>query len=122
MIIRKDQTEAFRQQMINGFEDRMMAHLREAFPDEVRGLDDAMLRETVRHGVRRARQYGIENERDTARFIDLMFLVRRDFDTSPETSWARPILLDKASSAENRLRRLQVKASQHAAAAASSGR
>lgn len=110
MIIRKDQTDGFRQQMAKSFEDRMVAHLRAAFPQETQHLDEAALRADIRNGVTRAAQYNIETERDVARFIDLMFLVRRDFDQSPETPWARPILTDKASSAENRVRRLQEKA------------
>jgi hypothetical protein len=110
MIIRKDQADAFRQPLAKGFEDRMVQHLRDAFPARVEGLGDDALRAEIRHGVTRAAQYNITAERDVARFIDLMFLVRRDFDTSQETPWARPILTDKASSAENRLRRLQMRA------------
>lgn len=110
MIIRKDQSDAFREQMTKNFEDRMAAHLREAFAVRVQALDDAALRGEIRCGISRARQYGIETERDVARFIDLMWMLRRDFDTNAETAWARPILSDHASSAENRVRRLYAKA------------
>ena len=110
MIIRKEQSDAFRQQMTQSFEDRVAVHLRATQPDATQHLDEHALRADIRAGMTRAAQYSIETERDVARFIDLMFRVRRDFDTSPETPWARPILLDKASSADNRLRRLHVKA------------
>jgi hypothetical protein len=110
MIIRKEQSNAFRQQMATSFEDRMAAQLRESLPDETRHLNDAAVRADIRAGMTRAAQYDIQTERDVARFIDLLFRVGRDFDTSPTTPWARQILLDKASSADNRLRRLQIKA------------
>lgn len=110
MIIRKEQSDAFRQQLTQSFEDRVAAHLRTTQPTETQHLEEPALRADIRAGMTRAAQYGIETERDVARFIDLMFRLRRDFDTSPETPWARPILLDKASSADNRLRRLNVKA------------
>lgn len=106
MIIRKDQIDAFKEQMAQGFEERLIAHVREAFGARAGTLDDAGLGEEVRYGIGRARDHGMETEREVARFVDLMWLLRRDFDTSPETAWTRPILADKSSSAENRLRRL----------------
>jgi hypothetical protein len=117
MIIRKDQTDAFHQRMAQSFEDRMVAHVNQAFPAKAQGLGDAKLREEIQYGTTRAKQYNIESERDVASFIGLMFLVRRDFDTSPETPWARTILADKSSSAENRLRRLGLAAHRHRDAA-----
>jgi hypothetical protein len=117
MIIRKEQTEVFRQHMVKNFEDRMVAHLTAAFPQKCKEMGDAKVREEIRSGIARAAGYNIEAERDVARFIDLTFLIGRDFDTSPATPWAQPILRDKSSSADNRLRRVQLMARRHMQAA-----
>jgi hypothetical protein len=109
-IVRKEQMDAFGELMRKGFEDRMVVHLNEVLPSRSAELGEEKLREEIRFGMESAASYEIVTERDVARYIDLMFLLGRDFDASPATPWARPILTDKSSSAENRVRRLQLTA------------
>jgi hypothetical protein len=46
----------------------------------------------VRHGIQRAKVYGIKSRRDVCKYIDLMIVFGRDFDTNKRTGWAREIL------------------------------
>ena len=45
------------------------------------------------------------SERDVADYVDLMFMLGRDFDT--ELAWAQPILDDRGFSPDDRLRRVR---------------
>ena len=92
LIIRKEQMEALEQAVLEGFEDRMVVHLQGFFPGRCAELGDDGMREMVRYGMERAKSYGIVNELDVCRYIDLMIFFGRDFDTDPETPWAGRIL------------------------------
>jgi hypothetical protein len=52
----------------------------------------------VHYGVLRAAVYGITAKRDVCKFIDLMIVFGRDFDTEKGSRWARDILGKKRSS------------------------
>jgi hypothetical protein len=76
------------------FEDRMVEHLRENFPEECEEMGEEDVREAVRHGVERAGEYGMELEQDVCNYINVMFVYGRDFDTDAELPWAGQILND----------------------------
>jgi hypothetical protein len=92
LIIRKEQMQVLEQAAFGGFEDRMVVHLQRFFPEQYAALDDDGMRETVRYGIEWAKSYSIVDERDVCRYIDLMIVFGRHFDTSPETLWAGRIL------------------------------
>lgn len=94
--IRREQTEAFREVEIKGFEDRMLDHLWTLFPANCEVLGDASLRRLVREGITRAARYGIDTEYGVCVFVDAMFAYGRDFDTDPSLPWALEILTSRS--------------------------
>ena len=70
----------------------MLAHLRRFFPSQCLAAGDQLLRETIQYGVRRAAGYGITAKRDVCKYIDLMVVFGRDFDTDRRALWAGEIL------------------------------
>ena len=96
MKIRSEQMAAFSQAAVRGFEDRMVAHVREFFPGRCESLGEEKTRETIRYGIARAEAYNIVVERDVCKYIDVMFAYGRDFDTNPKLPWAGAILNDPA--------------------------
>lgn len=68
-------------------------HVQRAFPDTclAYSLDD--LRALIRDGQARAARYGLVDDADVARFIDVMFLWHLDFETLDGNPWL-PILED----------------------------
>jgi hypothetical protein len=106
LIINKEQMTALREKKRRDFVKRMVDYLQRTFPKQAGSLGDAGLREEIQHGMETADQYRMVSEREVARYIELMFYLGRDFDTSPQTPWATAILNDRFSSAANRLRRL----------------
>lgn len=79
----------------NAFEDDMVWHVREEFPDRIVGMPEDSVREQVRWGMRRAEGYGFTNRGPVGFFIELMFLLGPEFDSDPRYPWARDILTDK---------------------------
>jgi len=82
----------FNNYMLNHFEKSMVGHLYSVFPNNCNALGETEVRNIVHYGIERARFYGIVIERDVSKYINLMFLFGRDFDTDPAFPWAAKIL------------------------------
>lgn len=93
LVIRKEQMDVLADQAMKTFVSRVFGHLSEVFPDECRELGDEAVFRRIRDGIERAAGYGIDIEYDVVRFIDLMFILRGDYDTSDRFPWANQILL-----------------------------
>ena len=74
------------------FEDWTLVHLRKFFPGECSTLGERRVRESIRHGIRRAAYYGISARRDVCKYIDLMIVFGRDYDADKRFRWAGEIL------------------------------
>lgn len=92
--IRQEQMEEFNRCEAVKFENRMVEHLEENFPEECEEMGEEAVRETIRYGISRADSYGIEFEQDVCNYVNLMFVLGRDFDTDPGLPWAKRILND----------------------------
>lgn len=104
--IRSEQMQALSEQLLRKFEDRLVTHLGEVFPKRCAALGDEKVRAMVKDGTQRAQKYGVVAERDVAMYVDLMLVVRPDFDVARETPWAKPIVGDTALSGPQKVTRL----------------
>ena len=92
LSIRAAQMAAFSQNQVQKFEDWMCAHARKFFPKQCSKFSEAQLRELIEDGIKRAAAHGITSERDVCKFIDLMIVFGREFDTKSGPAWAAEIL------------------------------
>jgi hypothetical protein len=107
LVIRRQQMNILSWKIRMAFEDRMVLHLKEFFPDQCRMLGEKDTRAAIRHGMERAETYGLGTESDLAKYLNVMFTFGRDFDTDPELPWASAILNARDGSAPSeRLARL----------------
>lgn len=90
--MRKQVMKAFRQMMLEQFEDEMVLHLRSAFPKKTEAADDEQLRALVRKGIARADGYEVVLVGDVQRYLEYMVDYGEDFDRDPTVSWAGQIL------------------------------
>jgi len=97
VIVRNDQMDELGDKELQKFQDKMVPHLNEFFPDQCEALGEEQVREAILYGVERAETYGIVIEQDVCNYIDLMFALGKDFDTDPEEPWAGEILNDESS-------------------------
>ncbi len=104
--MRPEHLAAFEQVSIEDFEDRMVEHLCQSFPDKCKDLGEPALRQTIRHGIDRAEAYQLEEEDDVCLYLDLMLELGRDFDKDPKHAWATAMLKDPADDPSDRIERV----------------
>lgn len=95
LTMRSAQMTVFSQAALKSFEDRMLDHVKEFFPEKCEKLGEKT-RETIRHGMVKARKYAISSEYDVCIFVDVMFEFGDDFDVDPNLPWASEVLNDPA--------------------------
>ncbi len=92
LTIRQAQMDVFSQVEVQKFEDWMVSHLKQFFFRECRSLGELQLRDLIQYGIKSAARHQITIERDVCKFIDLMIVLGRDFDTDGRNVWAHEIL------------------------------
>lgn len=90
--IRPEQMAKLDQAAGRHFEDWMLGHLKDFFPEKCEQMGEDDVRGMIRHGMKRARSHKIEQGSEVCLYIDTMFLLGKDFDIAPEHEWAREIL------------------------------
>ncbi len=121
LTLRKEQIAVLSDAEAKKFIDRVAAHVAKFFPGKVKTLGEQKTRDDIRYGVTRAASYGIKAEREVCLYIDVMFVLGRDFDNDPALDFASRILRDsniKGSAARiNKVHRaaMEFLASRHAA-------
>jgi hypothetical protein len=92
LTIRPAQFGVFSQLETRKFEAWMARHLRKFFSSQCDALGESRIVETIQYGMKRAPQHGFKTRRDVCKYIDLMIVLGRDFDTGERTRWAAGIL------------------------------
>ena len=105
LTIRQAQLSAFSRAAVQKFEEWMLAHLRQFFPKQCEVLREPQLRELIQYGIERAANHKIVIERDVCKFIDLMIVFGRNFDTDRRFPWASQILANRKT-ARSKIRSL----------------
>jgi len=94
LIIRDDQKEVLGNYMLKKFENALVDHLNQYFPEKCRALGETGVLENIRLGIERAKSYGIVIEYQVSLYINLMFTLGRNFDSDPDLPWAIETLKD----------------------------
>ena len=104
--IRKEQMQAFEKAVEKNVECSLYGHINRIWPQRCRKMGEEMVRQWIRQTVQKAGKYGIQDEYDLSRYMDLTFMLGADFDTSGDTPWAGQVLADPDLSAGTKLDRL----------------
>jgi hypothetical protein len=103
LTIRREQIETLNADLRRRFETRMVAHVNQFFRQRCELLGEGGVREWIVAGIERAAGYGIKAEVDVCRYIDVMFVFGRGFDTDPRYPWAARILNARAANPRARV-------------------
>ena len=95
LVIRREQMAAFERAAESRFEEDAMRHFRATLPAEAEAMGEKTLRRLVRTGMLKGKSYGLEDEYDYLRLMNLMFAFGIDFDESAAFAWARDTLQQK---------------------------
>ena len=115
MKIRSEQLRSFGEAAIERLGCRLAAHVQRVWPERYEQMGEKAVRTWVRAGEKRARGYGIEDDYDLTRYVDLMVILGERFDTDPQLPWAGEALRDAELTAAEKLGRLLERAKQHLA-------
>jgi hypothetical protein len=92
LTIREAQLAILSTVEVEKFERWMVVHLKKFFPKQCAVAGDSRLSEMIQYGIEWAGRYGITARRDVCKYIDLMLVFGRDFDTDRRNRWASEIL------------------------------
>jgi hypothetical protein len=92
LVIRQQHKDTFGKIARDRFACRALAHCRRVFKENCKKMGDPAVRERIDRGIKAADGYGVRKEHDVVRYIDLMFILGDDFDTSRSSPWAKRIL------------------------------
>jgi hypothetical protein len=104
--LRKEHLDAFEAQVVNLFIGRVITHVKALWPADCAQLGDPAVKDLVRSGIQRAASLGLTSEYDMVRFIDLSFILVKDFETNPLSGWTRAILADRKLDPSSRIDKL----------------
>src|SRR5215204_1684373 len=88
LVIRNKQMQTMQQFSLDGFEDEMVEHVKEFAPKHSEVIKDEGVREVVRLGIERSKNYGFTNRGPVRFYIELMFMFGSHFDTDFQLPWA----------------------------------
>ncbi len=91
-VIRNAVWDRLAEQAAADFIGRMRIHLRRFFPEQCDALGETKTGQLIEFGIRRARVFGFQSERDVCKYIDLMCVFGHAFDRDERLPWARQIL------------------------------
>ncbi len=107
VVIRKEQMRALEQRREEQCEEALIGFIRTWYPRQFEDLGESEVRSRIRHGIEKARRYGFTEGRQCALYVELAFLLGKDFDRDSRLPWAQSILTDEESvSTDQRIDRL----------------
>lgn len=112
IVIRQEQMQAFKQSLQQDFENNMLAHVEDCFPQKSRAIGQVEVLRLIRAGIERAEHYGLVEQPDVAQFIDVLFTLGPSFDTNPLFPWVNRIL-NSPDCPANRIRHLVAAVRKH---------
>ena len=95
LTIRKEQMYVLEKNAFKGFEDDMIEHLKEFFPNHYRIAGETVTRKVVQYGIERSNTYGFDTERNMCLYITVMTMLGSNFDKDLFFPWARKILKEE---------------------------
>jgi hypothetical protein len=114
LTIRNEQLRVLGAQRRTDFEVRLARHLLRFFPAKIGSLSPDDLEVFIRHGSSRAQRYGLDTERDICKYLSLMCVFGRDFDSDARQPWAGEILRRPFRTSRSKMNRLMEVALQRA--------
>lgn len=95
MLIKNEQQEVFKENALKKFEDEMIEHVKDFFPNHFSLMHEDGIRRVTRCGYENAKKYSLISQRNVCSYINNMLLLGSHFDTDPQYPWASEILNDK---------------------------
>lgn len=90
--LRERQVEAFTDEALARFADRMVRHALAHFPEHLRAAGEPGIRALIHDAHRNAARYGLDSERSVCLYLNSMLVFGAGFDRDPVYPWAAEVL------------------------------
>ena len=87
LVIRSAQMQAFKQEALAQFEDKMVQHVAAVYPEKFETLTEPGVRQVVKHAVKVGNNHGIRTDEAVAGLLDLMMELGRNFELALDSAW-----------------------------------
>src|SRR5687768_1038870 len=95
LIIKNAQVKAFGNAALKNFEEEMVRHVKEFFPNHYRMIRENELRTFINYAFLRAKEYGFTTKRNVCLYLNNMLALGSNFDHDPLYPWVYDILKEK---------------------------
>ncbi len=96
LTIRKEQMKALEQVALKDFEDDMVEHIKEFFPNHYKTIGESQIRKVIQYAIERGEVYGFTTHRNVCLYLNNMLILGSNFDVDPQYPWAAEILNEKS--------------------------
>lgn len=104
LIIRDAQQHVFKMDAQQRFESEAVAFVAACWPEHHAELGEEGTRQRVREAMAHAAAWGITDQRDVLRFINVTLALGPGFAQDARTAWARHILQDRSLTPAGRVK------------------
>jgi len=95
LTINNKQIEAFNKEAFKKFEDNMVNHTKDFFPNHFIVMGEVNVRNTINYACLKAKKYGFNTQRNCCLYLNNMLVLGSNFDMDPQYPWAIELLNDK---------------------------
>lgn len=92
--LQNKQTDIFKTVALKKFEDEMVDHIKQFFPNHYISMQEEAVRKTIMYGYFRAEIYGFTTKRNVCLYINTMMVLGSNFDYDPLYPWTQSMLRD----------------------------
>jgi len=92
VTIRNQQLKDLQDKKQEQFVNKAQLFIKTNYPLKVEFSSDQDIEQCIRSGMKRANRYNLLSEKAMIAFIELMYILTKDFDTNAKTVWTKKIL------------------------------
>ena len=92
LVISNEQMQTMSEFSLDEFENELVEHIKKFAPKHSEVITDDVVREVVRLGIERAKNYGFTNRGPVRFYVEMMCMFGSDFDTDFQLPWAEGTL------------------------------
>jgi hypothetical protein len=95
LVFKQKQVEVFNAIALKKYENDLIVHVKNFFPEFAAEHSDEEIRHTIKHAVAKGKMYGFVSRKNVCILLNIMLLHGLNFDYDDDCFWAKEILHDK---------------------------
>jgi hypothetical protein len=106
IVIRREQMQGFHEAGERKFIDEAIRLMRELWPNKCASFSEMELIDLIQNRVAEAHLYGISDDQQIFRYLNILFMLGKEFPNEKDHPWAMEVLNSNDLSSEQKVGRL----------------